>query len=234
MAPEDPTRAAGVGVVDLLRKLNATDNWRGLIRYDLESAPITAADIDPDGDVVHSGLAFSTAIADVLQPIDPGTGEPNDLVRAAGVAADPDTCWRVKVRFGKKPETNTTTTTRCRVGKCGDRGYEAASRDPAVVACVRPEAFREVAAERERGSIAVSWTMGSEWTIRGFNVHAVTARGTETRLNQAPIPCSECSTGAAASYREIFPAAAAPGARRVVVEALAAAPIRSGPASIGR
>jgi len=137
----DPTRAAGVGVRDLMTKQNATNNWAGLVRYDLERALVSAANLDPNGNIRYDTLIFSAVggQTDIVQPGLDANGDPTGAVARNGIQTSLDTCYRVRVKFGKKPETGSGgvgPTSGCRLGKCGDRGYEAVSADPATLACL--------------------------------------------------------------------------------------------------
>ena len=63
-------------MLDLLTKTDPNNSWRGLVRYDLESATATAANLDPNGRLIPQSLVFGTAVADVPQPpVDPNTGK---------------------------------------------------------------------------------------------------------------------------------------------------------------
>jgi hypothetical protein len=226
LAPADATRAPGVGILDLLKKTDVTNAWQGLIHYDLESATASAANLDPNGRLIPSSLTFATAVADISQPaVDPNTGNPTATTISATTTAGPDTCWRLRVKFGKKPETTTTTTANCRLGKCGDRGFNVASTDGAVITCVGgalfSEAFSSVSALKGKGSVTVSWTVSAELTIVGYNVYAANAKGTLTKLNGSLIGCTECTSGILATYNVPFPLSDFKGAKGVVVEAIA-------------
>jgi hypothetical protein len=54
-----------------------------------------------------------------------------------------------------------------------------------------------------KGSGLVTWETTGEFDLVRFNLVTIDARGQMTRLNQAPIPCTECSTGLGASYSTI-------------------------------
>ncbi|MBI3447626.1 MAG: hypothetical protein HY049_01705 [Acidobacteria bacterium] len=237
MAPTDATRAPGVGVLDLLRKTDAGNSWQGLIHYDLESATATAANLDANGRLIPASLAFSTAVADVPQPaIDANTGNPTAPTISSTVAAGPDTCWRVRVKFGKKPETSTTSTANCRLGKCGDRGYDAVSLDGATITCVGgalfSQAFTSVTADKSQGKITVAWSMSAELSITGYNVYALNAKGARSLLTPSPINCTECSSGLSASYQVTFSAGKSKGARSIIVEALGGSVFSSNPVPV--
>jgi len=232
MAPADATRAPGVGVLDLLTKADPNNLWRGLVHYDLESATATAANLDPNGRLITASLVFATAVANIPQPaVDPNTGNPTAAIVSTTTSAPPDTCWRVRVKFGKGRETATTSTANCRLGKCGDVGYDIASTDGSTITCVGgalfSEAFTSVSAARSKGSVAVSWTVGAEITMQGYNVYAVNGKGTQTKLNSSLIGCSECTTGVLVSYTQTFPMTLLKGAKGIIVEAINQTPFRS-------
>jgi hypothetical protein len=223
MSPIDATRAAGVGVVDVLSKLNATNNWRGLARYNLQKATLSPANVDPNGRVIHATLAFANVagLTDIPQPTPLGPdGNPTTAVVMGGVSVPPDTCWRVQVLFGKKPETLTTTTASCRLGKCGDKGYTAESLDPMTITCVGGSLLAEeiggASAQRRQGVITVDWTTTSELSVTKFNLYAKSANGAEKFLQE--VSCSECATGAGGSYSVTVKSSFAKGAKSIVIE----------------
>jgi hypothetical protein len=212
LAPADPTRAPGAGVADI----------RGvfpLLRYQVEMAPVSGANLDPNGNLVPATLIWSNIGPEVSTPA------------ATGLVIPPDSCLRVKVLFGKKQETNTTTPANCRVGKCGDVGYQTTRGDLLGITCVGgallTESFTGVSADRSRGGIVVRFSVGAELTVTGYNIYAVGARGAERLATATPVSCVECDNGVSASYEVALPSSAARGAKAVVVEALASPPFRS-------
>jgi hypothetical protein len=54
-----------------------------------------------------------------------------------------------------------------------------------------------------KGSGLVTWQTTGEFDLVRFNLVTIDARGQMTPLNQAPIPCTECSTGLGATYSTI-------------------------------
>jgi hypothetical protein len=56
-----------------------------------------------------------------------------------------------------------------------------------------------------QGSGTLRWDTGSEVSLLGFNVVIVDSRGGLTRVNQALIPCVQCTSGLSASYAFIVP-----------------------------
>ncbi|MBI3447678.1 MAG: putative metal-binding motif-containing protein [Acidobacteria bacterium] len=97
-ALRDPSRAPGVGVMDIASKFG------GLVRFVLE----VASPSDPNFTAPLSRIeSTSTSISGVQVPL--------------------GSCLRLRTMFGKKPETSVTTVANCRLGKCGDVGYEVVS-----------------------------------------------------------------------------------------------------------
>jgi hypothetical protein len=99
LAPSDPTRSGGVGVADIASR------YGDLIRYRVEVAAIG------DRDYLNPSFTFETT-----------------STSANGVVLPPSSCLRLRTLLGKKPEAASPSTALCRVGKCGDIGYEVASR----------------------------------------------------------------------------------------------------------
>jgi hypothetical protein len=94
----DPNHfAAGVGVVDIAEMFP-------LARYVLE----VAGEADPN---------FTA----------PSTSIETTATSVSGLTILGGSCIRLRTLLGKKPQTITTSTANCRVGKCGDIGYEVAS-----------------------------------------------------------------------------------------------------------
>lgn len=203
MAPADATRAGGVGTRDLRRKTTST-NWQGLVHYTLQQANVTAGDIGPGG-VNYAGLAWFDVVANIPQPTSPLTGNPTvTSLSATGVSAPVDSCWRIRVDFGKLTEVpaGPTSIANCRVGKCGDRGYFVASVDPNSITCVGgalvSEKAEQVRAEKSQGGINVSWVTTAELSMTGFDIIAVTKNGQETSLGH--VACKSCTSGLGESY----------------------------------
>ncbi len=57
---------------------------------------------------------------------------------------------------------------------------------------------------RGKGSGVVSWTTDIERDVRGFNVVVIDSHGRH-QINNALIPCEQCTTGLGASYATIIP-----------------------------
>ena len=84
-----------------------------------------------------------------------------------------------------------------------------------------------------RGAGLVTWRTTHEYDVTGFNLMEVDSTGHLLRLNDAPIPCSECSGGGAASYS--FPVPRASGHRDTYIQRLSRSepPRLFGPAARG-
>jgi hypothetical protein len=192
--PRDATRAAGVGVVDLLRK------WGGLLRYSLEAAPVVT---DPGGNVDYAALVF-TAVAgqgNLTPPLN-ANGEATGPV-SINLTSNPDTCYRVALSIGKLPEVSGTLTTaiECRKGRCGDVGYSIRSGAPGAITCVGgaliSENIADSAIAHARGVYTLTWSTTSELSVQGFDIFAVSRRGEQ---KVADVACSECTTSLPGSY----------------------------------
>jgi hypothetical protein len=219
VGPQDATRANGVGVLDITARFP-------LIRYQLEIAPVGPSNIDPNGNVIPTTLTFANFGPEVATSF------------ANGLSVPQDSCLRVKVLFGKKPEVdpNITTPANCRVGKCGDRGFETTRSDVQGITCVGGallgENITSVSAARSRGKVTVEWSMGAEFTVTGFNIYAPRNGGGETKINDQLIPCTECNNGVSSHYTYTFPSGKLKGGKSVIVEAIASSVLRSQPTPI--
>jgi len=97
MAPADANFASGVGVTDIMAKFS-------LVRYVLEAAAVS------DPNFVSPSIQTETT-----------------LTALTGLQVAAETCLRIRTSFGKKPVTTSTSIANCRLGKCGDRGYQVVS-----------------------------------------------------------------------------------------------------------
>ncbi len=208
--------AAGVGFKDLVKlgTISTVGNkpWYGLIKYDLQQATVGATDIDPNGDIIYSLLVWIDLITGIEQPTMPATGNPSPgPMTLTGVSAPVDTCYRLKVRFGKDPmyrQNNIDTLiARCRIGQCGDQGYEVASTHPDAITCIGGALVSEkainVRAVKAQGAIDVSWEMTTELSVTGFDIIGITKKGQErTLLN---VDCKQCTSGLGEYYSVTTP-----------------------------
>jgi hypothetical protein len=100
LAPQDPNRAPGVGVLDL----------GPLVRHVVDLAPVV---LDANGQVDEGALVFTPAA--------------ETASTAATVSVPLGSCFRLRTAFGPAPGVTTPSTAACRVGRCGDLGYEVVS-----------------------------------------------------------------------------------------------------------
>ncbi len=214
----DATRAAGVGVRDIKRR------WAGLVRYTLEKANIipnvnpncdpnnpNMGNVDPNGDICYNTLMWmdDPNTTDLNTPALDTNGNPTGPVMfpAAGTMTIPiPSCWRTRIDIGKAPEAGAPSATQCRNGRCGDLGIairQAArsgvtcfgNRNPLVSENIINGAVRTV-----KGRHTITWDTTAELTVQGFEIFAVTQRGPKLIGN---VNCTECSSGAGASYETV-------------------------------
>jgi hypothetical protein len=198
--PRDATRAAGVGSRDVLKK------WGQLVRYTLESAPIVpGVNTDPStGDMLYNTLVWTAETSTPQPVVDPNTGEPTGPVVIPKTVPLPS-CWRTRLSIGKTPEA-AASLVNCRLAKCGDLGVTIAPLDPGGVTCfgnrdpLVSENIINGAVDTVKGRHTIRWDTTAELTVQGFDIFAVTQRG--PRLVRS-VDCTECSSGAGASYETV-------------------------------
>jgi hypothetical protein len=221
--------ANAVGMKDLLRKgtTASTGNkpWSGLVKFDLQVAGVGATDVDPNGDIIYGGLVWSDLITGIVQPTSLITGNPTAVKPGAtGVAAPIDTCYRVKVKVGKDSIavaggliTNIAT---CRLGKCGDQGYEVASTHAQAITCIGGALVSEkainVRAAKAKGQVDVSWEMTTELSLTGFDIIGVDKRGRDRNLMH--VNCKQCTSGLGEYYSVTTPKGSLKGANMIRLE----------------
>lgn len=157
LAPQDPNRSPGVGVMDM----------GPLIRYLVEEAPVVR---DANGEVNEAALVFS--------PVEVTTST------QATVSVPLGACFRLRTAFGRTPEGVSTIPANCRVGRCGDVGFDVSSSiscfdgPPTVVGSPTAVAGADVVADCTGSSTDVildgtdsfdqaSTINGYEWRIGG-------------------------------------------------------------------
>ena len=76
-----------------------------------------------------------------------------------------------------------------------------------MIACPvsRNDASAFVGGGGGRRSATVLWTTNGEYDLTGFNIVAFGSDGARSNLNDAPIGCVECTTGAGHSYSFVIP-----------------------------
>ena len=101
-------------------------------------------------------------------------------------------------------------------GRLGDIGYQVSSRPTILGWPLAAENVTLTSATRGRGGVTVEWTTTSELSVTGFDIVAVKGRRGREVL-AASVSCSECTTGAGASYSVAVPQWKLRGARSVKV-----------------
>jgi len=199
----DTTRARGVGPADLLRK------WAGLARYTLEVAPIVpGVNTDPNGDIIYSSLVFAddpNSADNMVPPLD-GNGNATGpiTIPATGTMDIPiPSCWRARVGIGKPAEAFSLLEANARVGKLGDLGLGIATQNRVGITCfgnrdpLVSENIINGAVRTVKGRHTITWDTTAELTVQGFDIFAVTQHGSKL---VGSLSCTECSSGAGASY----------------------------------
>jgi hypothetical protein len=226
----DLTRSPGIGTRDVMTKGGAADpngSWAGLMRYNLQSAPVPA--LDANGNIPFANLVFTNApgFTDIPQPPLDQNGNPSaPLITRSGVISNPDTCWRVQVLFGKKPEVvgASTTPANTRIGRSGDVGFQASSLHPTTITCVggalAAESIRNPKAVRRQGDYVVTWDTSTELGVSSFEISADTIKGVKSI---GSVTCDKCSTGEGASYTFTAPTSSVKaGVKTITIEMISA------------
>jgi hypothetical protein len=176
-----------------------------LVRYVLERQAIVNP-ADPIGSLNPSGW----------------TNDPNEVytnpTNAATVTVGPDTCIRLHTIFGAPPSTTSQTVANCRVGQCGDLGYDVASPPSCLGGPLVSESPIELKAIRERaGAVAITWKASAELTTTSYRVEAVSKKGSALL---GTVPATETGTGTSASYKFTATATQLKGVRTIEVTAI--------------
>lgn len=181
----------GVGVAEM----------GGLVRYVVETQAIVDGN-NPFGSLNPNGwTAVHTTAGDTAQ-----------------IVVNPDTCVRLHTYFGKTPQTTTTSTANCRLGLCGDLGYDVVSKPACIGGPLASDGgISDLKASRHQGGVDVSWKSKSELSVSGYQVYAVGKKGS---VLVAEASCSSCNTGQGGDYRVQIPAAKLQGARTLEVVAV--------------
>ena len=120
----------------------------------------------------------------------------------ASITVPPDTALRVRTLLGKVPRTGATTGAAvCRIGSCGDVGFEAADPNTAPVTFIGgalvSQKVVDVAASTSKGTVRVSFRTTSETSIDGVSILAVGNRGETVVRTLTP---QQGTTGVGADY----------------------------------
>jgi hypothetical protein len=187
-----PLVAGGVGVLDHL------DEPGGLCRYQLQSSPV---------DMSHPNDPNFMTWTNLGSPIACGT--PPTPVQTT-VTIPKTSALRIRTLLGKTPRTTSTTLANCRIGSCGDIGFEAtrclndACLDgppilnlPCPLGCASEQAVDTVA-ERNRNAVTVRFRTTSEITVTGIDILG------KLDAVVASVPCKECTSGVGADYEVVL------------------------------
>jgi hypothetical protein len=135
------------------------------------------------------------------------------------------TCVRLHTYFGHEPETSTISVANCRLGRCGDLGYDVVSPPSCIAGPLASESPIDVTAVRERtGRVSISWTAPSEMTTTSYRIEAVGRKGARIL---GTVPATATGTGMPAGYRFSVSITEMKGVRTVRVVALPSGANRS-------
>jgi hypothetical protein len=157
----------------------------------------------------------------------PGALDPNGWVtdatytnptNSAFVTVDPNSCVRLHTYFGASNVPVTQNNANCRVGKCGDLGYDVVSPVSCVTGALASEAPIELKAIRQQGGVfTITWRASAELTTTSYRIDAVTKKGAVTL---GTVPATETGTGTSAAYKFTAVATQLKGARTIEVIAM--------------
>jgi len=176
-----------------------------LVRYVVETQGV----VDPN-DAIGSLLPNGwTAVGTFTNP-----------TNSTQVVVAADTCVRLRTYFGANPpgtfDPNNTDT--CRVGECGDLGYECASPPACLGGPLVSESPIELKAIRERaGAITITWKSSAELTTTAYKINAVTKKGSVTL---GTVPATATGSGMSASYKFKAAATQLKGTRTIEIVAI--------------
>jgi hypothetical protein len=197
-----PVVAGGVGVLDQLAQPG------GLCRYQLQTAPLTTSNPNPD----PTTLTWANAGA----AINCGTGPVN-----TNLTVNPDTAIRIRTILGKSPRTVNTLLANARLGASGDLGFEAtdckanncvASAPLMIVGggLVSEQAVGTVAA-RNKNAVQVSFSTTSELTVSSIDI---LGKGDSVLKTVA---CKQCTTGIGDDYSVLLTSGDLKGSKELKV-----------------
>jgi len=170
-------------------------------------------------------VAETQAIVDANNPV--GSLNPNGWTAAgtfhnptnsAVISVGPDTCVRLHTYFGHEPDTTTQTTATCRLGQCGDLGYDVTSPASCIGGPLVSETPINLSAIRERaGAVTITWKAAAELTTSSYRIEAVTKKGVTVL---GTVPATATGSGTSASYKFSANVTQLKGTRTIQVVAL--------------
>ncbi|MBI3447663.1 MAG: hypothetical protein HY049_01895 [Acidobacteria bacterium] len=135
------------------------------------------------------------------------------------------TCVRLHTYFGHEPDTSTVSVANCRLGHCGDLGYDVASPPSCIAAPLASETPIDLTAVRLRtGVVSISWKGSGEITTTSYRIESVGKRGVTVL---GTVQATATGTGMAASYTFPISITQMKGARTIQVVALPSGATRS-------
>jgi hypothetical protein len=174
-----------------------------LVRYVVETQGIVDQN-NPLGSLLPNGW---TAVGTFTNP-----------TSSTELTIGPDTCVRLHTYFGANPSTTTHDDANCRLGKCGDLGYDCASPPACLGGPLVSESPIELKAIRERaGAIAITWKSSAELTTTAYRIDAVTKKGPVTL---GTVPATATGSGMSASYKFTATATQLKGTRTLEIVAI--------------
>ncbi len=182
------------------RTLNNPGNGVGvndqgpLVRYVVEGASITTANPDP------STLSWSALTSTN------GT--------TTSVTVGPDTAIRLRSVFGVIPATSTTSAANCRVGLCGDIGYDVVSGMTIIAGPLASEKVVDLSATCRGNKCTITFGTTSENSVSSISVLAISKRDETVVKTLAP---QQGTTGIGATYSVDLSKADLKGAKEIAV-----------------
>ncbi len=135
---------------------------------------------------------------------------------AAVVTIPADRCIRMHTYFGLEPLTMVQTTDNCRLGLCGDLGYDVTSPASCLAGALISESPTNVKAQREKtGSVTITWS-ALELSTTSYDINGVSKRGA-TKLGS--VPAKGSGSGTTESYKFTVSAAGLRGTRTIEIVA---------------
>jgi hypothetical protein len=213
---------------------NVTLGWDDVVVYqdhhNRPSTNVTVSTGDEGSAFVGPLVRYVVETQAIVNPNNPvGSLNPNGWTAAgtfhnpansAVISVGPDTCVRLHTYLGHEPTVlppNQNSGT-CRVGECGDLGYDVASPASCVGGPLVSETPVNLSAIRERaGAVSITWKAAAELTTTSYRVEAITKKGATVL---GTVPATATGSGASASYKFSASVTQLKGTRTIQVVAL--------------
>jgi hypothetical protein len=204
-----------------------------LVRYQAERATIgstvpgTCTGAPPNGvctagDPQMIGNPCSTnavcgAVCGPFAAVGSPTGT-TSLSLTGATAIPANSCLRLRSTFGKAPNTTALTLANCSNGRCGDLGYDVASRITVIGGQLVASNATLTVAAKNKNAVTFEWNTTGETDLTGFEVVGKDANGKVHTLASAN--CKECVTGRGATYTLVVPSGDVKGAKSAQIKSL--------------